>query len=104
MRRVLRSKPVLIIGGGALLRKIMNDAQMRRKKRKHIGRKVTGLALASAAGGAVKYFSDSVSGARRRQKVMRLMGKGEQSGEWTGSNGESQDSLQLQDAAPSQTP
>lgn len=104
MRRVLRSKPVLIIGGGAVARRLMNKAQIKRKKRKGAGRKITGLVLASAAGGAFRYFTDSVSGPRRRQKVMRMMGKAEQGPEWSGGNAEPQDQVQMQDATADTTP
>lgn len=101
--RILRSKPVLLLGGGALLRKAMQNAQTKRRKRRGAGRKVTGILLASAAGGALRYFSDTVSGPRRREKIMRLIGKGQESEgsqdqEWTGSDGDSPKPIQTQDS------
>ncbi len=99
MRKILRSKPVLLIGGAALARKIANRSKMSRKK-KGAGKKAAGFALTAAGGAAFRYFTDSISGPRRREKIKRLMGKGG-APDWNSESGnDSQSHLQLQDSSP----
>ncbi|MGI8425715.1 MAG: hypothetical protein ACR2FO_02490 [Actinomycetota bacterium] len=74
--KFLKSKPVLLIGGTALVRKAVNASKARRKRSRK-GPAFAGLALAGATGGAVKYFTNSDRGPSRRRKVMKLVGKGE---------------------------
>jgi len=74
--KFLKNKPVLLIGGTALVRKAVNASKARRKRSRK-GPAFAGLAIAGATGGAFKYFTNSDRGPGRRRKVMKLVGKGE---------------------------
>ena len=74
--KILKSKPLLVLGGTALVRKAAAKAKARRRKSRR-GPAFAGLAIAGATGGAIKYFTDSNRGSSRRRKLMRLVGKGE---------------------------
>jgi len=74
--KILKSKPLLILGGTALVRKAVAKSKARRR-RSHKAPAFAGLAIAGATGGAIKYFTNSDRGPSRRRKLMKLVGKGE---------------------------
>ncbi|MGH2810325.1 MAG: hypothetical protein ACRDIA_05530, partial [Actinomycetota bacterium] len=76
--RILRSKPVVILAATGLAKRIKDRTDARKqRKRARVGKTITGLALAGAAGGAIRYFADSARGSQRRQKVMSAIKRGQ---------------------------
>lgn len=71
MPKVLRSKPVLLVGAAAILKKVRSQAAQRRRKSR--GRKIFGVLGATGVFGLVKYFTNPLEGKRRREKVRGLV-------------------------------
>lgn len=71
MPKVLRSKPVLLVGAATLLKKVRDQAAQRRRKAR--GRKIAGILGATGLVGLVKYFTNPLDGQRRRAKIKNIV-------------------------------
>jgi len=74
MTRILRSKPVLFVGGAALVNKVAK-ARSRKRRKSLVSKLLSGLLVTGATSATVKYFKDPILGQKRRQKVLGLMGR-----------------------------
>jgi|GEM_PF-4526536 len=78
MAKILRNKPLLVLGSGAVAKKMINRAKARKRRKAKVGQTLAGVVAAGATGGAIKYFGDSVRGPRRRHKITKLVGRGKE--------------------------
>lgn len=104
MRKIIRSKPVVLAGGAALVNEILKRKNRKKNRRRTFGTVagVTGGVL--VAGLITKFFTDPVMGQQRRKNLLhKLPGKGlgepQTNGEW---NAERPSSISIPSETPSQ--
>jgi len=94
----------MLLGAGALTKKIMN-ARTRRRNKSRVGKGLTGLFAAGVTGGAIRYFTDAINGPRRRDKVSAVLGKvrRKDTNEWDNDGSVDENRFQVHESAPAET-
>lgn len=104
MPKIIRSKPVVLAGGAALVNEILKRKNRKKNRRRTFGTVagITGGLL--VAGLVTKYFTDPVMGQQRRKNLVHKLpgkrdGEPQSNGEWTA---ERPSSISIPSGTPSQ--